>query len=187
MMAYRFGDVVLSFIGLVFSAPILLICVVGHKLTSAGSAIFAQERVGRDRRSFICFKLRTMAPDTPQRATHEISAMAVTPLGKFLRRTKLDELPQLWNVLKGDMSLVGPRPCLPSQTVLVAERERRGVYKLRPGITGYAQVRGVDMSDPQRLADADEYWLKHRSFVGYLQILFETILGRGSGDKTNSS
>jgi lipopolysaccharide/colanic/teichoic acid biosynthesis glycosyltransferase len=184
---YRFIDVVLSVIGLAASAPILLVCVIGHKMTSAGSAIFAQERVGLGRKSFICLKLRTMAPDTPQRATHEISAMSVTPLGKFLRKTKLDELPQLWNVLKGDMSLVGPRPCLPSQTLLIAERDKRGVYQLRPGITGHAQINGLDMSQPERLAEADEYWLQHRSLARYFQILVQTVLGRGSGDRTSAS
>ena len=101
-------------------------------------------------------------------ASHETPASAVTPLGRRLRALKLDELPQLWNVLKGEMSLVGPRPCLPSQTVLVDEREKRGVLAIRPGITGKAQVMGVDMSDPARLAEIDASYAAEPSFLGDL-------------------
>jgi O-antigen biosynthesis protein WbqP len=108
---------------------------------------------------FRCHKLRTMYAGTASMPTHEVSVSRITPIGGFLRRTKLDELPQLWNVLKGEMSLVGPRPCLPAQTVLVEERRRRGVAALRPGITGTAQLRGVDMADPAKLAEIDAEYL----------------------------
>jgi len=107
----------------------------------------------------------------------------VTPLGRWLRRLKLDELPQLWNVLRGDMSLVGPRPCLPSQTELIAERRARGVYALRPGITGVAQVAGVDMSDPPRLAALDATYLATVSAAADLRLLLATVRGAGRGDR----
>src|SRR5690606_22830348 len=108
---------------------------------------------------FVCYKLRTMAPGTPDRGTHEVSVAAVTPLGRFLRKMKLDELPQLWNVLVGEMSLVGPRPCLTSQGAVIAARRARGVYAVRPGVTGPAQVLGVDMSTPEQLAEIDASWV----------------------------
>lgn len=179
----RLFDLVLSAAGLVVTSPFLLAAMLVHRLTSTGSAIFAQKRVGRDERIFLCLKLRTMHIDTPQVATHQVSASAVTYLGRFLRRTKVDELPQLWNVLKGEMSLVGPRPCLPSQTVLIEARRARGVNALRPGITGPAQVRGIDMSDPERLAEIDESWVPHWSMARYFGILIATATGSGSGDR----
>ncbi|MFP4245441.1 MAG: sugar transferase, partial [Ectothiorhodospira sp.] len=122
-------------------------------------------------------------PDTASVATHLASASAITPFGRFLRRTKLDELPQLWNVLKGEMSLVGPRPCLPNQEELIAERERRGVFNVRPGITGLAQVNGIDMSDPARLAEVDEQMVKHQTLRDYFRYLFLTATGKGAGDR----
>lgn len=179
----RFFDLVLSAAGLVVTSPFLLVAILVHRLTSSGSAIFAQKRIGRDERIFLCLKLRTMHVDTPQVATHQVSASAVTYLGRFLRRTKMDELPQLWNVLKGEMSLVGPRPCLPSQTVLIEARRARGVNELPPGITGPAQVLGVDMSDPERLARIDESWVHQWSLGRYFGILIATATGSGSGDR----
>ncbi|MCB8839306.1 sugar transferase [Aurantimonas sp. VKM B-3413] len=154
---------------------------------SDGPGIFAQERVGRGGRVFVCYKLRTMYRTTRSAASHETPDSAVTPLGRRLRALKLDELPQLWNVLKGEMSLVGPRPCLPSQTALVAEREKRGVLELRPGITGKAQVMGVDMSDPTRLAEIDASYAAEQSFLGDLRLVMRTIFGGGRGDRVAPS
>jgi len=144
--------------------------------------LFRQRRVGRSGRPFTLLKLRTMRADTPDGASHDIGAATITRSGRFLRRTKIDELPQLWNVLTGDMSLVGPRPCLPSQTELVAERRALGVDALRPGITGPAQVAGLDMSDPPRLARADAAYLGRWSLGRDLALLIQTAVGRGSGD-----
>jgi lipopolysaccharide/colanic/teichoic acid biosynthesis glycosyltransferase len=133
----------------------------------------------------VLLKFRTMRPGTAHVATHLASADAVTPYGRFLRRSKLDELPQMWNVLTGDMSLVGPRPCLPSQGELIAARERLGVLEARPGITGLAQVRGIDMSTPQLLAQTDAHMLGALTLGAYFRYLVLTALGRGAGDRIN--
>lgn len=177
-------DIALAAIGLLLSLPFLLLALVLIKVSSPGAAVFAQDRVGRHRQIFTCYKLRTMRKDTPNAASHEVSRSAVTAVGHLLRRTKLDELPQLWNVLTGDMSLVGPRPCLPSQAELIEARHERGLYACRPGITGPAQIEGVDMSDPQRLARLDEAWIQNSSVSNYFHIIGRTVAGAGRGDRT---
>ena len=124
-----------------------------------------------------------MRQDTISTATHLADASAVTTFGRFLRRTKLDELPQLWNVLRGEMSLVGPRPCLVNQEDLIAERASRGVFDVRPGITGLAQIQGIDMSTPVLLAKTDAEMLKSLNIFNYFRYIFLTIVGKGSGDR----
>lgn len=153
------------------------------RLQSPGPGVFRQVRVGRDGKPFTCYKFRTMVLATPNVGTHEVAAAAITPIGRFLRRTKLDELPQVVNLLRNEMSLVGPRPCLPSQEQLVEERRKRGVLAIKPGITGLAQVNGIDMSDPPLLAEWDERYLKLRSLLLDLKIIIATALGRGGGDR----
>jgi lipopolysaccharide/colanic/teichoic acid biosynthesis glycosyltransferase len=123
-----------------------------------------------------------MRAGTPDRASHEVGASTITRSGRFLRRTKVDELPQLWNVILGDMSLVGPRPCLPSQRELIDEREKLGVLRLLPGITGIGQLAGLDMSDPVALAHADAAYLAPWSLGRDLDLLIRTAVGGGSGD-----
>ena len=178
----RFFDVLLAGLGLLLGWPVLLlIALIG--LFDTGSPLFRQERVGRYQKPFILVKFRTMRPDTASVATHMADASAVTPLGHFLRRTKLDELPQLWNVLKGEMSLVGPRPCLLNQKELIAERAARGVFDTRPGITGLAQIKGVDMSTPQLLAEIDAHMLKGMGMMAYFRYIIKTVMGSGSGDR----
>lgn len=168
--------------GLVVGFPALvLLWVLG--LIDTGSPLFRQERVGRRQKPFVLVKFRTMRPDTASVATHLASASAVTPFGRFLRRSKLDELPQLWNVLKGDMSLVGPRPCLFNQEELIAERAQRGVYEARPGITGLAQVNGIDMSTPKLLAETDAAMLADLTIARYFRYIVLTVLGKGTGDR----
>ncbi|WP_439544140.1 sugar transferase [Hyphomicrobium sp.] len=178
----RLFDVVLA---LLITLPALLLCLgcaIAIRLEGFGPAIFRQVRVGRHRQPFVLYKLRTMSVGTGDRASHEVSGAQITRVGQVLRRTKLDELPQLVNVLKGEMSFVGPRPCLASQTVLVEERGRRGVYVLRPGITGPAQLAGIDMSTPVELAEADAAYLERITLMGDLKSMVLTALGRGSGD-----
>ena len=178
----RVFDVLLSFLGLVMGLPILvLLWILGWLDT--GSPLFKQERVGRHQKPFTLVKFRTMRPDTASVATHLADASAVTKLGHFLRRSKLDELPQLWNVLKGEMSLVGPRPCLFSQTELIEERESRGVFNARPGVTGLAQISGIDMSTPRLLAETDALMLKELGLRAYLTFILKTVTGSGSGDR----
>ncbi|PWG03829.1 sugar transferase [Sphingosinicella humi] len=185
---YRFGKRTLDLcvataVSLFLSWAIALIWI-AVRLTSSGPAIFAQARVGENGRIFICYKFRTMHSGTRQAATHEISSSAVTPLGSWLRRTKLDELPQVWNVFRGDISFVGPRPCLPVQSELIEERMRRRVYAVKPGITGLAQINDIDMSHPGRLAEWDARYVALRSLWNDIRIMMLTILGRGKGDRT---
>lgn len=178
----RVFDVLFSVLGLFLVSPILgLLWILGWLDT--GAPLFKQERVGRYQKPFTLVKFRTMRPDTASVATHLADASAVTKLGHFLRRSKLDELPQLWNVVKGEMSLVGPRPCLFSQTELIDERVSRGVFNARPGITGLAQVNGVDMSTPRLLAEMDALMLKEMSLRSYFVFIFKTVTGSGSGDR----
>lgn len=178
----RVLDFFLSLVGIMFGFPLLLVLwAVGFLDT--GSPLFRQERVGRNKKPFILVKFRTMKRDTASVASHLASTSAITPFGHFLRRTKLDELPQLWNVLKGEMSLVGPRPCLFNQEELISERERRGVLAARPGITGLAQVNDIDMSTPNLLAETDQKMLESLTLGAYFKYIFMTISGKGAGDR----
>lgn len=154
------------------------------RLHSPGPGLFRQVRVGRGGVPFTCYKFRTMKQGTTQAGTHEVSAIAVTDgLGSFLRRSKIDELPQVLNILRNEISLVGPRPCLPVQVALVEARRRRGVLDVNPGITGLAQIEGIDMSDPERLARRDAEYVVLQSLMLDLGILIATGLGSGQGDK----
>lgn len=175
-------DIVSSALGLLLGSPVFgVLFVLGYLDT--GSPLFRQARVGRNQRAFTLLKFRTMRPETASVATHLVDASAITPLGRFLRRSKLDELPQLWNVLIGDMSLVGPRPCLFSQQELIQERAARGVFAARPGITGLAQVRGVDMSTPRLLAETDAEMLRTLNLPIYFRLILLTAFGKGAGDR----
>lgn len=180
-------DVAFASVGLCLSLPVLLVLGLAIRATSLGPAIFVQPRVGRRERVFNCYKLRTMRAGTLSAATHLVSASSVTKLGHVLRRLKIDELPQLWNVLKGDMSLVGPRPGLPSQTELLLARRMRGVPAVRPGITGPGQVEGVDMSEPARLADLDASYAAAPTVSAYLRLIILTLLGHGQGDRVKGN
>lgn len=124
-----------------------------------------------------------MSLNTQSVATHLVNKNAVTRFGSFLRKSKLDELPQLWNVLVGDMSLVGPRPNLPNQTELLQERESRKVYSVRPGITGLAQIQEIDMSTPQLLAETDASMIQNLNLFNYFKIIIATVTGKGFGDR----
>jgi O-antigen biosynthesis protein WbqP len=179
----RTFDFVLACAGLLATSPFVLAAAVIVRLTSTGPAIFAQPRVGRHERIFVCYKLRTMKAGTRSAASHEVTAAAITGVGAILRRTKLDELPQLWNVLVGEMSLVGPRPCLPIQRDVIEARRNLQVFAVRPGITGLAQIRDIDMSDAIKLAEVDAQWATQSSVRTYLETILQTICGKGSGDR----
>lgn len=179
-------DFIFALLGLLFGFPVLLlIYVIG--LFDTGSPLFLQERVGRNKQPFTLVKFRTMKVDTASVASHLASTSSITRLGGFLRKTKLDELPQLWNVLKGEMSLVGPRPNLFNQEELIAERDALGVYGVRPGITGLAQVNEIDMSTPKLLAETDQQMIKSLTLADYFCYIFMTVAGKGSGDRVNKS
>jgi len=178
----RVFDFVFSLLGLVVGLPVLLVLtVIG--LFDTGSPIFRQVRVGRHQQPFTLVKFRTMRLDTASVATHLASSASITPFGHFLRKTKLDELPQLWNVLKGEMSLVGPRPGLFNQEELTEERAKRGVFDVRPGITGLAQVSEIDMSTPALLAETDQKMIQSLTVSDYFKYIFMTVAGKGAGDR----
>jgi O-antigen biosynthesis protein WbqP len=178
----RFFDFIFSLIGLVLLSPIVIVLlIIGYFDT--GSPVFCQERVGRNKKPFNLYKFRSMHVDTKSVATHLANYSAVTKYGAFLRKSKLDELPQLWNVLLGDMSLVGPRPNLFNQEELIQERESRGVYRVVPGITGLSQINKIDMSTPELLAETDFHMISKLNIYYYFKYLFETLIGNGFGDR----
>lgn len=180
----RAFDILFAVVGLTIGFPVLAILLfVG--LFDTGSPVFRQTRVGRHKKPFTLVKFRTMRLDTASVASHLAEGASITRFGHFLRRTKLDELPQLWNVLKGDMSLVGARPCLFNQGELIDARDKRGVLEARPGITGLAQVNDIDMSTPALLAETDERMLSSLTVAGYFKYIFMTIAGKGTGDRVS--
>jgi O-antigen biosynthesis protein WbqP len=181
-MMIRVLDIFFSLLGLLLLSPLLTIIFIIAFLDT-GSPLIRQERVGRYRLSFILIKFRTMRRNTISVASHLADASAITPLGHLLRRNKLDEIPQLWNVLIGEMSLVGPRPGLANQVELTAARERLGVFKVRPGITGLAQVSRIDMSTPELLAQTDAEMIAQMSLKNYFKYISLTFIGKGSGDR----
>lgn len=178
----RLFDIALALALAPVAVPIVLLGAMAIRLETPGQAIFAQERLGRHKRRFRLLKLRTMRSGTPQGASHVVGTGGVTRVGRFLRATKIDELPQLWNVLTGDMSFVGPRPGLPIQTDLTEARVEEGVFEAVPGITGLAQVQRIDMSDPKGLAEVDRRYLETRSMALDLWLILRTLTGGGQGD-----
>jgi len=177
----RFLDIFLSLIGLAVLSPLLAIIFITG-LLDTGSPLFRQERIGRNEKPFILMKFRTMRKDAASVASHLADASCITSFGKFLRKTKLDELPQLWNVLKGEMSLVGPRPGLHNQIELRDARKLHNVSCVRPGITGLAQIYKIDMSTPELLAETDAKMIKDLSIYSYFKYILMTLLGKGRGD-----
>ena len=181
----RVIDFVAALCGLFLLSPfIFLIAVI--LFVEHQKPFFVQTRVGKNQKPFRLVKFRSMSAKAANLPTHEISGDHITKTGKLIRATKLDELPQLWNVLKGEMSLVGPRPCLPIQEELIEEREQRKVFSLRPGITGPAQVQNIDMSTPKLLAETDQQMVGKLSFTSYLKYVLMTVTGSGQGDKVRN-
>jgi len=177
----RIIDFLAAFLGLLFLWPILLVIVI-IGLFDTGSPIFVQTRVGKNKKPFNLIKFRTMSVDTKSVASHLANESSITKLGAFLRKTKIDELPQLINVLKGEMSLVGPRPNLFNQEELIRERDKHGVYDALPGVTGLAQVQNIDMSTPELLAETDKKMIDTLSVQDYFKYIIMTVTGSGSGD-----
>jgi len=175
-------DILFSLLGMICGIPVFLVVII-ISLLDHGPPFFNQIRIGKNQQPFKLVKFRTMAIGTQSVGTHLVDPSSITKLGRFLRKTKLDELPQLFNVLMGQMSLVGPRPCLPNQTELISERSQRDVFEVRPGITGLAQINGVDMSTPRKLARYDQLMIKRLNLTLYGNLILSTVLGKGSGDR----
>ena len=177
----RLIDFLAAFSGLLLLWPLLLIItIIG--LFDTGSPIFIQTRVGKNQKQFKLIKFRTMSVETKSVASHLASNSSITKFGSFLRKTKIDELPQLINVLKGEMSLVGPRPNLFNQEELIKERDALGVYNVLPGVTGLAQVQNIDMSTPKLLAETDKQMIDTLNIINYFKYILMTVTGSGSGD-----
>ena len=173
----RFSDIFFSLIILSILSPLLIIISVAIKKGSKGPALFSQRRIGRKNNEFILYKFRSMRTDTPDVATHLMKDPQnyITPLGKFLRKSSLDELPQLFNILIGDMTFIGPRPALYNQYDLIRLRTKCGVHTLKPGVSGWAQVNGRDSLGISEKVDFDLYYLKHHNFALDLKICFLTV------------
>ena len=178
----RIFDFLIALFGIIFLMPLMIIIFFILYLENK-SPFFFQERIGKNLKNFTLIKFRTMSKGTENCATHLVDASRITYLGSFLRRTKLDEIPQLLNVLKGEMSFVGPRPCLPIQTELIKFRKELNVHFSLPGITGLAQVRGIDMSQPLLLAKTEHKMIQELNLKNYFWFIFVTIIGSGFGDR----
>lgn len=171
-------DIVLSFIGMIVLSPFFLLLVLAIKLDSKGPVLFKQKRVGLHKKHFYILKFRTMRIDTPKDTpTHllENPEQWITNVGKFLRKTSLDELPQIWNIFVGDMSIIGPRPALWNQYDLIEERDRYGANDVLPGLTGWAQIHGRDELPIAKKAELDGYYIQHLSFGLDVRCFFGTI------------
>ena len=171
-------DIVLSFLGMLVLSPFFLLLVLAIKLDSKGPVLFKQNRVGLHKKHFYILKFRTMRIDTPKDTpTHllENPEQWITKVGKFLRKTSLDELPQIWNIFVGDMSIIGPRPALWNQYDLIEERDRYGANDVLPGLTGWAQIHGRDELPIAKKAELDGYYVQHLSFGLDVRCFFGTI------------
>ena len=170
----RFFDFIFSLIGLIFLLPLLIFIFI-ILLFDNGSPVFLQRRIGQKLKSFVLIKFRTMPINTRSAGTHLVKNIELSIVGRFLRKTKIDEIPQLLNVFLGNMSLVGPRPCLLNQKKLIKERKKRGVFKVKPGITGLSQISGINMKTPTLVAKTDQKMIKEISLIKYFYYIFKTI------------
>lgn len=180
MIVKRFFDLTLAVASLILLMPFILLTYVLVRVTTKGPALYWSKRAGKNNKLFNMPKFRSMKVDTPALATHIMNQQAdpnqyLTPVGSFIRKTSLDELPQLWSVLKGDMSIVGPRPALFNQDDLISLRTEKGVHKLKPGITGWAQVNGRDELPIPQKVEFDLYYLKHQSLWLDCYIILLTV------------
>jgi len=182
----RLFDLTFSLVGFILLLPMFAILYI-LGLLDTGSPLFFQERLGKNQRKFRLIKFRTMHIGTTQTGTHMAKSTDISPLGSFLRKSKLDELPQLLNVIKGDMSLVGPRPGLINQIELRNQRAKRHVYDEKPGITGLGQINDIDMSTPRKLSRYDQLMNKKLNMCLYCKLLAATIIGKGRGDRIKTT
>ena len=174
----RVSDFVLALLGLILLSPLFLLIIILIKIDSKGPILFKQKRVGRHKKHFNILKFRTMRIDTPKDTpTHLLKnpEQWITKMGKFLRKTSLDELPQIMNILKGDMSIIGPRPALWNQYELIEERDKWDCHKIYPGLTGYAQIHGRDELPIVEKAKLDGYYVKNMGLWLDIKIFFGTI------------
>ncbi|WP_270474906.1 sugar transferase [Clostridium cochlearium] len=173
----RLFDVLISLLLLLLLSPLLILIAVIIKLTSKGPILFTQMRIGKDNELYKFYKFRTMRIETPNVATDKLkdAKSYITPVGKVLRKTSLDELPQLFNIIKGDMTFVGPRPALYNQYNLKELRTKAGVHKLLPGVTGWAQINGRDHNNDYQKTELDRYYLHNKSLKMDIKILFMTV------------
>ena len=178
----RLFDFLIALIGIIILMPLILVISLLLYLETK-SPFFFQERIGKNLKIFTLIKFRTMTKGTKNCATHLVDSSRITTLGSFLRKTKLDEIPQLWNVLKGEMSFVGPRPCLPIQSELIQYRQSLNVHRFPPGITGLAQVSGIDMANPLLLAKTEKKMISEFNVINYFYFIFITLIGNGFGDR----
>ena len=183
---FRIYDLLISTIAIILFIPLFIIIFIFCFLDS-GQPIFIQKRVGENKKPFNLIKFRTMKLNTPSLASHMINKKYVTKIGRLLRMLKLDELPQLFNVLRGEMSLVGPRPCLVKQKELIKFREKYNLFSVKPGITGLAQVNSIDMSNPKKLSETEFIMVSKINQKDYFKYLFLTFFGKGIGDKINKN
>ena len=179
-------DIFFSSIILFFLSPLIFLIFIICFLES-GNPIFIQKRLGKDQKPFHLIKFRTMKVNTPSIASHLINKTSVTRFGRVIRLLKLDELPQLINVIRGDMSLVGPRPCLLNQLELIELREKYKIFRVKPGITGLSQINGIDMSNPKKLAETDLFMISKINQKNYFKYILLTFIGKGFGDKVRKN
>ena len=175
----RILDIILSLSGMIVLSPLFLVLIIAIKLDSKGPVLFKQKRIGLHKKHFFILKFRTMRIDTPKDTpTHllENPEQWITKVGKFMRKTSLDELPQIWNIFVGDMSIIGPRPALWNQYDLIEERDRYGANDVLPGLTGWAQINGRDELPIKQKAELDGYYVKNMSFALDCRCFFGTIL-----------
>lgn len=178
----RMFDVLLALIGLIALMPLIFLIFLILYFENK-SPLFFQERIGKNSKIFTLIKFRTMTNGTKNCPTHLVDPSKITVLGTFLRKTKMDEIPQLWNVLIGEMTFVGPRPCLPSQIELINYRKNLKLDSFLPGITGLAQIKGIDMSNPFQLSKTELEMMQKFNLKYYFYFIFKTIIGNGLGDR----
>ncbi|MEI2393121.1 sugar transferase [Priestia megaterium] len=192
----RVGDILLSFFSLILLSPFYIIIIIAIKIDSKGPILFKQKRIGKNKREFYILKFRTMKIDTPKDTpTHLLKEpdQYITKVGKFLRKTSLDELPQVWNIFIGQMSIIGPRPALWNQYDLIEERDKYNANDILPGLTGWAQINGRDELSIKVKAELDGYYVENRNFLLDIKCFYRTLIsvskaeGVVEGNKSNHS